>query len=268
MDYCSTCRRHLNGALVCPGCGAHTPQHAPLPYEMWRDSAAHTGDGLPPLREPEVPVDDVSPYDGPDSAPPAPTGRAARRRQRVRWRKTQRRALVATAVALVGGGLTVASMERQSTDRTQAAAAPDSEAMGIAEKQVADPTGAVPEQPAARRTEADRSPARTSSANSPREQSATTPQATPAARSVRIVQRDTLSSAATEAAGSVGSTAASAASGVAGTVTETTATPAPSATGTATGDASDTSDTSTASPAPTATETASTGLCLLVICIG
>ena len=25
MDYCSSCRRHLNGALVCPGCGAYAP---------------------------------------------------------------------------------------------------------------------------------------------------------------------------------------------------------------------------------------------------
>ncbi|MER6981709.1 hypothetical protein ABT317_33260, partial [Streptomyces carpinensis] len=29
MDYCSTCRRHLNGALVCPGCGAYAPDIAP-----------------------------------------------------------------------------------------------------------------------------------------------------------------------------------------------------------------------------------------------
>ncbi|MYS31824.1 hypothetical protein GTW38_33930, partial [Streptomyces sp. SID7804] len=30
MDYCSTCRRHLNGALVCPGCGAYAPDIAPV----------------------------------------------------------------------------------------------------------------------------------------------------------------------------------------------------------------------------------------------
>ncbi|WP_442809898.1 SCO2400 family protein [Streptomyces sp. NBC_01321] len=29
MDYCSTCRRNLNGALVCPGCGAYAPDIAP-----------------------------------------------------------------------------------------------------------------------------------------------------------------------------------------------------------------------------------------------
>ncbi|WP_455713019.1 SCO2400 family protein, partial [Streptomyces platensis] len=29
MDYCSSCRRSLNGALVCPGCGDYAPDIAP-----------------------------------------------------------------------------------------------------------------------------------------------------------------------------------------------------------------------------------------------
>ena len=29
MDYCSSCRRHLNGALICPGCGDYAPDIAP-----------------------------------------------------------------------------------------------------------------------------------------------------------------------------------------------------------------------------------------------
>ncbi|WSB92252.1 hypothetical protein OG805_17515 [Streptomyces cellulosae] len=70
--------------------------------------------------------------DTPRAAPPAGagTGRAARRRQLARWKKTQRRALVATAVALVGGGITLASTERGGTDRTQASTAPDLHGMG------------------------------------------------------------------------------------------------------------------------------------------
>ncbi|WP_422641229.1 SCO2400 family protein, partial [Streptomyces glaucescens] len=44
MDYCSSCRRHLNGALVCPGCGAYAPDIDP--------SASHTSyDGPPAARE-------------------------------------------------------------------------------------------------------------------------------------------------------------------------------------------------------------------------
>ncbi|WP_435846987.1 SCO2400 family protein, partial [Streptomyces eurythermus] len=26
MDYCHPCRRHLNGALACPGCGTPAPR--------------------------------------------------------------------------------------------------------------------------------------------------------------------------------------------------------------------------------------------------
>ncbi|MCC9687213.1 hypothetical protein [Streptomyces sp. MNU103] len=69
--------------------------------------------------------------DTPHALPAGPaTGRAARRRQLARWRKTQRRALVATAVALVGGGITLASTDRGGGDRTQAATAPDLHGMG------------------------------------------------------------------------------------------------------------------------------------------
>ncbi|GAA3500446.1 hypothetical protein GCM10019016_075520 [Streptomyces prasinosporus] len=146
MDYCSTCRRHLNGALVCPGCGAYAPDIAPsviggravpgtttsaVPAAATAVAApsGRPGDGAAagPARTREAPPDDVPP------AVSAPTGRAARRRQLARWRKTQRRALVATAVALVGGGLTLASADRGTGDRARAAAAPDVTGMGGAE---------------------------------------------------------------------------------------------------------------------------------------
>ncbi|MEU0402829.1 hypothetical protein ABZ318_21810 [Streptomyces sp. NPDC006197] len=63
-------------------------------------------------------------------------GRAARRRQRARWRKNQRRAVVATAVALVGGGLAMSGMDRQSGDRAQAATAPQDPGAGAVADQV------------------------------------------------------------------------------------------------------------------------------------
>ncbi|KUO06948.1 hypothetical protein AQJ58_38160 [Streptomyces sp. DSM 15324] len=59
------------------------------------------------------------------SAQSAPLGRAARRRQLARWKKNQRRAVVATAVALVGGGLSAVALDRQGGDRAQAASAPE-----------------------------------------------------------------------------------------------------------------------------------------------
>ncbi|KFG01953.1 hypothetical protein IQ62_04435 [Streptomyces scabiei] len=217
MDYCTSCRRHLNGALVCPGCGAYAPDIAPatidsrvapsrptgttagsvmiplppttpaapmvptLPAATWGYGATDSGwtdgpvadepaadgstadgftaDGFPAdgfttagftadgfttagpasgIRgvEMEADTDAVADTDvDVEGVPAAPQGRAARRRQVARWKKNQRRAVVATAVALVGGGLTVLGMDRQSTDRTQAATAPDAETLGSVEEQ-------------------------------------------------------------------------------------------------------------------------------------
>ncbi|WP_326780918.1 hypothetical protein OG481_14970 [Streptomyces longwoodensis] len=205
MDYCSACRRHLNGALVCPGCGAYAPDIAPpgtegrrpfavgdagaaggaaggdggsgasgrpdradstvpgpmgpagptappRPRGAWDDVSRGTGSVLPQSWHEDQADDAHAPETGDVSdAPPAPRGRAARRRQRVRWRKSQRRAVVATAVALVGGGLTLASLDRHAPDRTRAAAAPDDRAMGAARAQVRDDDagGAVAAVPAA-----------------------------------------------------------------------------------------------------------------------
>ncbi|MFB7575396.1 hypothetical protein [Streptomyces sp. NPDC056165] len=70
-----------------------------------------------------------------EDLPPVRQGRAARRRQLVRWKKNKRRAAVASAVALVGGGLTVAMMDRTSADRAEAAVAPDDQSIGAVEEQ-------------------------------------------------------------------------------------------------------------------------------------
>ncbi|MGI5430222.1 SCO2400 family protein [Streptomyces sp. CA-179760] len=161
MDYCSSCRRHLNGALVCPGCGAYAPDIDPCASPAWREGnvwddrtvwdrprarefpLAYTG----PSGGREAPA--ANPADGhgtPDTAPSVghgsadaagaddyqvpQQGRAARRRQMARWRKNQRRAVVATAVALVGGGLTVAAMKGDAKPGVQAATAPEDTTMG------------------------------------------------------------------------------------------------------------------------------------------
>ncbi|SEN75601.1 hypothetical protein SAMN05216267_1009167 [Actinacidiphila rubida] len=201
MDYCYSCRRTLNGALVCPGCGAYAPDIAPPASAYMGNTAAapaawdafgaapsgHPGasagplptmqnmqvpgyaapgehayaapyaePGLPggahpaaghgyagrdavrieparprpatPRRLPaelteedgdlpggELPGGDVPSVLGPPSlAPTLHRGRAARRRQLARWKKNRRRAGVATAFALFGGGVTVASMQGHS----------------------------------------------------------------------------------------------------------------------------------------------------------
>ncbi|WP_416968055.1 SCO2400 family protein [Streptomyces sp. 4F14] len=256
MDYCSTCRRHLNGALVCPGCGAYAPDIAPLPggapAPIASGTAAQVQHAFPAETRQVTPYDasfDTEPaetaYDADtpyDSA--VPDGRAARRRQRERWKKTQRRALVATAVALVGGGLTVSSMNRHSTDRTQAASAPDRETMGVAEEEIGQPTPGTSLSDA-QRTTPGTAPGRSSAArgtgagtdttgstpsapsahtpNTPRGQAAAQPQAAPV--SGRSAQQ------ATPAAPSTGSTGASTTPGGSGTATQPTPAPSPTPSG-------------------------------------
>ncbi|MFE7707571.1 hypothetical protein ACFU6I_17585 [Streptomyces sp. NPDC057486] len=70
-----------------------------------------------------------------EDLPPVRQGRAARRRQLVRWKKNKRRAAVASAFALVGGGLTIAMMDGTSADRVEAAVAPDDPSIGAVEEQ-------------------------------------------------------------------------------------------------------------------------------------
>ncbi|MFF4505450.1 hypothetical protein [Streptomyces sp. NPDC001401] len=144
MDYCSSCRRHLNGALVCPGCGAYAPDIAPV-TSHGRTTAAPAAMGLWPESAGIPDTDAYEGYDdlqaaGGDAESPASAstglGRAARRRQRARWKKNQRKAVVATAVALVGGGLTVASMDRGPGHGNQASAATDLSSMGSGEQSV------------------------------------------------------------------------------------------------------------------------------------
>ncbi|NUP18200.1 MAG: hypothetical protein HOZ81_19360 [Streptomyces sp.] len=157
MDYCSKCRRHLNGALVCPGCGAYAPDIAP-PVARRVSAQSATTDSAPaahrvsdtstsdawnggPLRgEEEHYADgDAASYTATSAdvtdVPEVREGRAARRRQLARWKKNKRRAAVATAVALVGGGLTIATTNRHSPDQARAATAPDQHNTGAAEKQ-------------------------------------------------------------------------------------------------------------------------------------
>ncbi|MFE2595648.1 hypothetical protein ACFXCZ_03945 [Streptomyces sp. NPDC059396] len=171
MDYCSSCRRTLNGALVCPGCGAYAPDIAPPGYqgrgaapaapatpEAWRgrgfpvaadyfgpasrlgaESTAHSEISEQPVADAADGSDDGSagapagdseyavPAAAAASAIPVTEGRAARRRELARWKKQRRRAVVASTVALVGGGLTLAVLpSRPSTGHdAQASAAPE-----------------------------------------------------------------------------------------------------------------------------------------------
>lgn len=49
MDYCYSCRRNLNGALVCPGCGAYAPDIAPPSYRFQSPAVAHPATMAPEI---------------------------------------------------------------------------------------------------------------------------------------------------------------------------------------------------------------------------
>ncbi|MGX1564732.1 SCO2400 family protein [Streptomyces sp. NPDC055506] len=322
MDYCSSCRRHLNGALVCPGCGAYAPDidpsaadgrtgpAAPPPWRegnvwddrtVWDENTArtrelhlgHTGSlgvhqapatATASVGGPEIPVTDPSDGHGTAAADDYQVpqqGRAARRRQLARWKKNQRRAVVATAVALVGGGLTVAAMKGDSTPGVQAATAPEDTTMGGAGGEApayTEPTstqrdtprstptgpgtGKAPHREQARTTTPRTPPAdpRTDAAATPRELPLTTPR-----------QRTTVPSTVDTVTGNAG---ASTSKG-----TDRTTPPAGN-TGADTQQPADPTTPPAASPTPTSPSNSNSGsgsnsddskskeLCLLVICLG
>ncbi|MES4833251.1 hypothetical protein ABVB25_39935, partial [Streptomyces anthocyanicus] len=60
MDYCHPCRRHLNGALACPGCG--TPCHElPAP-----DGHLTAGEKTPPRPARDAAADAEAPEEALD----------------------------------------------------------------------------------------------------------------------------------------------------------------------------------------------------------
>ncbi|MFE0457265.1 hypothetical protein ACFW2D_39480 [Streptomyces sp. NPDC058914] len=284
---------------MCPGCGAYAPDIAPpvaatraprvsatavvttaawegpLP-DGWHEDHRHDEHGhdgpVVPAGGDERELPDAS--GDVEAVPAAPQGRAARRRQLARWKKNKRKAAVATAVALVGGGLTVAAFDRQPADRTQAASAPDHRSMGVAEERAADGTDPASTTPrdtgaAARRAPSsqEKAAADTSGRQSVAAASPTTPRtATPAvhpdaATAPRPVTPVPQQQAAAPASGTTdpgGSDAPN--TGGSGTAAEPPAASAPTG---ADGSASGTSPTS---PAPAATSPSE--LCLLVLCLG
>ncbi|MEV6113548.1 hypothetical protein AB0L59_13795 [Streptomyces sp. NPDC052109] len=279
MDYCSSCRRHLNGALVCPGCGAYAPDIAPPRSTVGVTAAPTAADGwfgteaptaVPPADFEDMPSADV------EDAPPAPRGRAARRRQRARWKKSQRRAVVATAVALVGGGLTLASLDRGgSGDRAQAVGAPDNRSMGLTDEPSAAPSGpaSTPTPPTATHRHAPAtSTARTPAVDVPRQQTlAATPRTAqsggrphtaavaprPAASATPAAPQPRTTAPSSSGTGTSTNTGTSGTTGTAGTTTQ----PA-SSSGDGTG-----GSTSASTPSPSSTSS-SGRLCLVVLCLG
>jgi len=144
MDYCSSCRRHLNGALVCPGCGAYAPDIAPVTHQGGGFDAFAAKRPSRPEPQPFEPLEETP---AAEAVLPSGDGRAARRRQRARWKKSRRKAVLATTVALVGGGLALSTLDQGSDHRAEAATAPDLATTGnqdLPAQQYAEPTATRP----------------------------------------------------------------------------------------------------------------------------
>ncbi|MEU6094448.1 hypothetical protein [Streptomyces sp. NPDC047079] len=214
-----------------------------------------------------------------DGPPTASQGRAARRRQLARWKKNKRRAAVATAVALVGGGLTMTALDRQSGDRAQAATAPDDRTMGAAGEQTAedvrpsDPASAPPGRhrySPSPRSPHTASPAQPSATGAPRRQGVVTAPrtATPDTRpdAAATSRPVTTSSGRQQTASAV--TGGTASSGT-GTAAQQPSTPPPPPPPASTPPATGGTDPGAPQANPSSpAATSPAHLCLLVVCLG
>ncbi|MGK5697661.1 SCO2400 family protein, partial [Streptomyces sp. URMC 128] len=94
MDYCDPCRRHLNGALACPGCGTSADAlRWPEPEYGGYDAVPEGGEGVYDGSGASGQPDEPDERDEPDASggehvdDGEPLGRAARRRGRGRGRE-------------------------------------------------------------------------------------------------------------------------------------------------------------------------------------
>ncbi|GHH84180.1 hypothetical protein GCM10018793_47870 [Streptomyces sulfonofaciens] len=111
MDYCHPCRRHLNGAYACPGCGT--------PAEDCRAYAETRADGT------AAPVDGA--WEGEEEAEDVRAGHRGRAGRRAVHRRKRRRALVVGAgLVLALGALSLAEIHIETPFRSaDNASAPD-----------------------------------------------------------------------------------------------------------------------------------------------
>ncbi|MCQ4195926.1 hypothetical protein M4J08_006668, partial [Streptomyces parvulus] len=169
MDYCHPCRRHLNGALACPGCGT--------PVEQLRAAEpplTATRTDTPPYAAADTAPADGPAVDGPDMDEPAldepaldeadddtpPGARSSRRdRKAAAHRRRRRRTLfVAAGFVLAAGGLSLAELGMDAPHSPPKPAAAGGEtADGAATEEVGEGS-AVPVDAASDRTTASGTP--------------------------------------------------------------------------------------------------------------
>ncbi|CAL9435004.1 SCO2400 family protein [Streptomyces sp. enrichment culture] len=124
MDYCHPCRRHLNGALACPGCGLPADR---LPLEPSYDEPAGYAGGVPGgsetlsdgdgTRGAGSHADSFAGGSGEEAPAPRPrqaprrAGTSRRDRKAAAHRRRRRRTMLVTAgFLLAAGGLSLAEL--------------------------------------------------------------------------------------------------------------------------------------------------------------
>ncbi|MFI2423091.1 hypothetical protein ACH5A7_03130 [Streptomyces sp. NPDC018955] len=164
MDFCHPCRRHLNGALACPGCG--TPAEplraqrrepaAPAGYEGEAYGAARSGESSGEHDDGDARDDEPhgrratrrrgpEPEPKPDEGPAA--GQSRRDRKAVAHRRRRNRTLLIVAgFVLAAGGLSLAELglDAPGSSPEPAAAGEESADGGGAELEPTESSGGAP----------------------------------------------------------------------------------------------------------------------------
>lgn len=296
MHYCFSCLRTLNGALVCPGCGAYAPDIEPPAADpglvgttlrpSWEASNAEAsadreaGHGSRVSHAAAIgsEVSGDAGADAPDTQPvvaaeadmvsvaPIGQGRAARRRRMALWKKKRRRAAVVGAVALVGGGVTFGLLPHgPSGTSTQAALTPEPEALKTSTTDSARPLMAKAGTDVSRDDGTSAAPSRISS----RPHRIVTARTAPVAVVTRSPQRRTAETSRAAATARPLTHATAPVKSKASTPNSSPVAPQPATAPSAVTDSRSNTDTSAVSAAPTTPTPASpVHICLLGLCLG
>jgi hypothetical protein len=158
MDYCYQCRRHLNGALACAGCGTPAEelrQQAPVPPgpQHSADPGQDAGSDSDHEEFADVPEGE-EPLIGHDPSPDAAPGRTERRRteqRRARGERGRRGRLIVIGVlgvVLAAGGLGVAQFALRDQGKAGATAVKEEASLDGDTVPQASDRPAVPDAPA------------------------------------------------------------------------------------------------------------------------
>ncbi|MEV7419501.1 hypothetical protein [Streptomyces sp. NPDC089919] len=158
MDYCHSCRRHLNGALACAGCGTAAAQLAPSPWA--RPAAEATAAPAPAAPSYDGAAGYEIPYPDPREVV-GPGGREAGRRRRAAHRRRRRTALTAGTALLcaVAGTMALARLTGDDPVSDRASTVVQQEELGATQPAAEDTAPVADPSPVPRRTEVRAGPA-------------------------------------------------------------------------------------------------------------